>query len=209
MTKLKLKTYLPLFNGFYNTIWDNTDRLEDLFYSEIEDTKLAKKCLDNYIESDDYQIDYKNYEIEVVKEACNVIEKELVKLGVIEALKYEALIQPKYYNYSNDSVNIEIIINKNNIEAIKNILNNNKDFFIKEVKDNFTSYDGFTSYYSNNFESQAWSLLNIINDDTQLGFILEAILKLNKYNEYSLYEDTIYNIDYDYANSYKYMDIKN
>ncbi len=196
LKKLKVKTWLPLFNGFYNTLFefDNESVKESLDYdlSIKLKTKIEIKDKENIIDyyfNDSSLIDknYRDYEKNVCVEACEIIENELQLLNCIEKLEFEALVQPKYYNYSNDSINIEITLNDTNLIQISNIIEKNLDDLEKNLKKDYTSCDGFCSSYPNNVKE--YLCHNWHKDSHKLAYILEFILEKNKYNIESLYYD--------------------
>ena len=107
---MKIKTYLPIFSGFYNTIWefDYNYINEDILQQRIEKGLYS----DLNIEID---IDNQSYENDIASLLCDVIKENLS--DYINDIKFENVYNPSRYNFSNDSINC--IINPN-IENIKN-----------------------------------------------------------------------------------------
>ena len=69
----KIETWLPVFPGFYETIFQAD--IDDELYSQNQDRDehLPK------IEWDDIDMDYKGYEAEVVEQCTAFIEEELTR----------------------------------------------------------------------------------------------------------------------------------
>ena len=75
---------------------------------------------------------------------------------------------------------------------IKSYIKNNYKNWSKYIKDNFTSYDGFYSYYSNNETHKDWYIDNILNNkkhNHKLEYILDFIAINEGINEDEIYED--------------------
>jgi len=178
-TKTKVKTFLPIFKGFYGSIW------EDYLTSdgEAEHYKLD----DNF---DFYQyVDYNKYFNHLSKQFCNIVENELKEF--VYSIEFEELVSPKYYNFSNDSINCTI---KPNILEIRNYIFSNSERFREYLKDNYTSCDGFSSFHSNNFDE--WVILtdnfrDLNHDKHHLGAILNFIAQNEGITEECLYYGVI------------------
>ena len=78
-----IKTYLPLFSGFYGTLF------EPQFEAE--------------------EFDNEQYQNDVAKECCNFIAENC---EFIKSIKFEAVVSPKFYNFGNDSINIIVNLNR-------------------------------------------------------------------------------------------------
>ena len=89
--------------------------------------------------------------------------------------EFQNIHSPKYYNYSNDSINV-------NLKCDFDTFMNNLLFFIKQhikefeqyIKDNYTSCDGFLSYYSNDVKD--W--LKNEYGEHEIGSMLEFALRV-------------------------------
>lgn len=171
-----IKTYLPIFTGFYNNIY-----YEDCFYEQfIED----KKELNFNFEFEDLHFNYSKYYKDVAQEITNEVESILIDLKLCKSVFFEHLVSPKFYNFEDDSINVEITLTDENIKTIQNYLYNNLENFKNYLKKRYTSRDGFISYYSNSFED--WkSFTDNFTDLTgshYLGSILDFITS-NEGNE--------------------------
>lgn len=165
-TATEIKTFLPVFNGFYNSFW------EDYLNSDGE--------AEHYNLPDDFDfyqyVDYNKYFNHLSKQFCNILENELKEF--VNSIEFEELISPKYYNFTNDSINCII---KPNVKVIKEYIYNNKDQYSKYLKVEFTSRSGFISYYSNDFEGWEELTDNFTNYDNK--FCLGSVLNFIAQNE--------------------------
>ena len=181
------KTFLPVFNGFYNTIFeaDNEDE-------EIQDinNQRNEKGLES-INFEDCDFDYTEYHKQVSIECTEFIEKELKDINVLSSIKFEALYSPKEYNFHTDSINIEVELTEDNIKEIKTFLYDNLDEYKHYLKEQYTSYSGFISFFPNHFEG--WlELTKDFNDFSDkchlLGSVLEFICYINEIDKDSMYD---------------------
>lgn len=188
---MKKETFLPIFSGFYNTIFDHSDSMIEC------DIQCENEFKDNYTElfevgiSYEYYLqnnwkyrDYKNYYIECSKKITDNLTT-LDHCNIIKSVKFQKLISPKYYNFHNDSINCIIDFNS---RKLKKYLSENLESFKQYIKDRYTSRSGFISYYSNDYND--W--LDIKNYNAhQIGSVLNFVLENeNNEAEYLLMENS-------------------
>lgn len=187
-TLQKIKTFLPVFVGFYNTIWEyNT---ENVLYC-INQERIEKNLTP--IEFYNLNINYKEYENDVAIQFCKSLENILNEF--IEKIEFENIYNPKTYNFSNDSINC-VIIPK--IDNIKKFIYENKEKFTEYLKRNYTSCDGFLSHYSNDFyswERDTKEFTDFSINGHFLGSILHFIYNLTIDDDLNIYYDVTDNID--------------
>lgn len=193
---MEYKTFLPVFKGFYNSIWEFNFK-----YIE-EDLKEQRQELGLYSDFDvnDIDIDYQEYEENIARQVCDKIESELS--NYVEKIIFENVYNPKRYNFSNDSINIKVIPK---IENIKNFIYENKNEFCEYLKNNYTSCSGFISHYSRNFED--WQELtkdfsDYSENGHMLGSILQFICNIEDITEFNLY-DYIEKNEFEYIKNYE------
>jgi hypothetical protein len=170
-----INSYLPIFNGFYGSIFEPNEEAELDYINELRQEKTKSKL--NY---DDIEFDYDNYYLELSKELCYKVWDQLDDF--IYKIKFEDLKSPKFYNYSNDWIECKIKPKK---KAIINYIKNNYNSWNKYLKDNYTSYDGFISSYDNYSESDDWNYKNIFKKH-QLCSVLNFIAKNENITEFDL-----------------------
>ena len=179
---MKVQTFLPVFNGFYNTLFEN---LID---------NAAEFAIDNHNETngtnlsyDDFDFNFASIQREICKDAVSKIEEKLNKIGINCTINFETLISPIEYNFSNDSINIEINFKK--FSQVIEILEQNYDSFSKYIKDNYTSRDGFISSHSSYSSDWIEDLKeNAENETHKVGAVLDFILQeVEEYKDENLY----------------------
>jgi len=187
---MKVKTYLPIFSGFYESQWQ-------LDYNYIEDfIKDCRKEKNLYSEVDfnDLKIDNETFENDVVKMFCEALPDFMPDF--IEKIELEKIVRPREYNFKNDSANVIITIKP---EEVKSFIYANKEKFCEFLKTRYTSYDGFINHYENDF--QAWESItenfsNFSCDGHRIGAILDFIAIMKKIDNYSIYETIFESIDF-------------
>jgi hypothetical protein len=171
----KIKSYLPVFPGFYNTLFEaNEDHIIEGDFSY-----------------DDYEFNYADYSLDMAKGCCNAIEAQLNELGFNVGIEFENVYSPREYNFTNDSINCTYVIKPGCITAIRKYLKANFAAFEVYTKGRFTSRSGFISFYSN--DPTVWvDLVNIksLSDKgVYLGTLFDFILLNEDYNSGRLRED--------------------
>jgi hypothetical protein len=171
-----IESYLPVFPGFYESIFQADET------PSIEDGK-------NY---DDYNWDYAKYNQSVCIECCDAIEIKLNELGFPVKIDFQELSSPRYYNYSNDVINVAYKIKTGFISMLRWYINANFEAFTGFIKSRYSSYSGFISSYTN--DAFTWlSYVNYTDLSTPhyLGNFLEFVLQNEAYESINLYWDTI------------------
>lgn len=97
----------------------------------------------------------------ILERATNFISTEVkpllvdLGLGIID-IKVVDIYSPKYYNFSTDSLNFDLVTDDkftdNIIDVINNLKPNEYEDLESFLKNNYTSYDGFTSFTDNNVD---------------------------------------------------------
>jgi len=178
MKNYKINTFLPIFQGFYGTIFECDNEENEI--DDINQQREAKGF--ETITYDQCKWDYEDYRQTVAKECTSTIENELQSVvSKTLAIKFENLVSPKFYNFSNDSINIEISLNESDFDAIYKILRDNDKEFEMFIKNSYSSCDGFISSHSRYHTEWLEALKNKDNDllshkmGAILGFILDDV----------------------------------
>lgn len=169
---MRAKTFLPLFSGFYGSIWDDVD-----FYGEDEYYQLPEGI---YFED---MVDWDLYHDTIARKMCDFVEEELRPF--VSEITFERIASPKYYNFENDAIYIDVQFD---VAAIQRYLYANNNEFDEYLKERYTSRDGFISYFSNSCTEWfgAWP-----NDTHMVGAVLDFILH-NEGVEEPMYLDDIH-----------------
>jgi hypothetical protein len=181
MENIKVDTWLPVFSGFYGTLWE-TDGDEESEVSEINYQRKEKGL--KPVEWDAVKWDYEGYRQDVVKQVSVYVGNELEKAGFISALKFQELRSPREYNFANDSVNIEIELSKKNTVKILSYLSEHKKEFSEYISERYTSRSGFLSSYSN--DAETWLNGESVAHGHKLGSILHFILLNENGQQYEM-----------------------
>ena len=178
-----LKTWCPIFSGFYNTAWEFPDG--DIEWQLFDNPNGIDKDLLEFVKDKVYGcIDYRRYEQDIAGAVVDYINEYAKEhfAGIIKEIRFENVCNPKEYNFINDSIDIEIDCD---VEKLIALLYKNEEGFTEFIKENYTSYDGFSSSYSNNH--MEW-LAKFEEDIThKLGMVLEYLFDID---ELDMYEDT-------------------
>ena len=190
------ETWLPLFPGFYETVFDSRyDHIENLIFT-CEERELIRKCKsgykDNYQDAEDLavdMIDWGRFELLKAKMITKAVGEILKEKGLISGIGFDDLWQPREYNYYTDKIDISVTLTERNIDNIKKVLSDNWPDFEENIKRKYTSRDGFISFHSSDANSEDWDFDFILNneDTHKLGEILDFCLKVSGYNIESIY----------------------
>lgn len=179
-----IETYLPIFPGFYSTIFepDETDWLEE-----------------NEVNWDDMDFDMKGYGDDIAKACCHTLCDELKEY--VSKIKMQSVSSPKEYNFYNDSINVEIHLSEKNITAIGNCIAENKEEFRQFLKDRYTPCSGFIPSHSN--DTAVWHELTsgfrvFDSNPHHLGSILEFVCQIEDIDQDTLY----YGCEHVYVDEY-------
>jgi hypothetical protein len=181
MNTQTVKTFLPAFPGFYNSLIDG-------------DYEIENYLQDENLEYDQIDFDFNKYKNHVAYYSCDFMEKELSDFGVISIL-FENVYSPKYYNFETDSVNCEITINP---VKINEYIYSNYHEFVDYLHNRYKSCSGFISSYSHYAADWITATDNFLNftdcNEHYLGAILNFICEnegIGSENLYSyIYENT-------------------
>jgi hypothetical protein len=182
-----IETYLPVFPGFYGTIFEPNEDGEIEHFNDLrEQNKLTP------VKYERFKFDYENYQNDIGRNCCKFIQNELS--GFVSSINFETIQSPREYNFVNDSINCEIELSDENIVNIIQFLQNNKELFGEYLRVNLTSCSGFISYYSNSLDLWLDQINEALQHETKLGIILEFICQVNRITYEDMYSacDDVY-----------------
>ena len=165
MKTQKVGTWLPLFPGYYNTFLEPDETSEIEWYNEEHYTDF---------DFDDFIFNYDDYYNTININSCNFVEGILQKLNLIKSIKFEGMRSPKFYNFSNDAIDIEVEMSPKNMIFILDYLKEHKIEFSTYLLNHYKSRDGFLSSYSYNFDD--WYNKESLVHSHKLGAILQFII---------------------------------
>lgn len=183
-------TWLPVFSGFYHTIWDESDAYVEYELDNEADFRrnypeltavswdfIKKKLWD--------VIDYSSANRAVAEAALKALPAILPD-GMVTAVEFEELRSPREYNFANDAVNCKLTVD---LDLLHAYLKGHREALDKYLREHYTSRDGFISSYPNDVES--WEERTAGFTDLA-GHYLGALLNFVAHNEdkdpgYALY----------------------
>lgn len=144
---MNLQINFPIFDGFYNSVFDDLFEISDDLesYGDISQTEF---------DSIDWAKVRQSIGAGFISEIETYYKKELLSFG-ITSLKFFSVDSPKYYNYSTDKLICNIDFNRNTFKnTVLEFIKENYFDFQNFIKENYSSYSGFVSFYSN--DPQIW-----------------------------------------------------
>lgn len=173
---IKLNTGLiPLFSGTYNTIWEiqETDEQGNELTTKYDFKDFMKGIASVYKNKEDYILSELN-------------------VSFIKNIKFTGTFySPREYNFSTDTLDFTIDIDKTEMLAELSNLRNDKDFETY-LYDNFTDQSGFISFTPNNYASLYIAIMQENDEYHQAISALITYLAKDVINQEYNFEYTIY-----------------
>ena len=190
MNMQTFSTYCPVFTGFYNTVFDESDSYLAMELDNETDFR------EHYPEANDVPwefitdrfsdyIDYAaaNHAVaEYILDAIPHLYDNKLNLSV----EFETLRSPREYNFANDAIDCKITLD---IDALREYLYDEKTAFKQFLAARYTSRSGFISHYPSTLEEWEDDTENFTDLD---GHYCGAILDFIAYNEHGEPEMTLY-----------------
>ena len=148
---MKVNIELPFFPGFYESDLENSDTSywaikEELEYYQNECDTPCKELTEG-----DLDFNYKGYEEDVRNAWVDGFREHMPEM--VLSLENVEMTSPKYYNFSTDKLWADIELKDGWEDDVRAFMTENADWLRERIKDDWTSYDGFTSFMSNNFDN--------------------------------------------------------
>jgi hypothetical protein len=190
--------------------FEHTLKIYDMGYSlevadSIEGARPFFEALLRHLYNS-FEFNFKNYEDSVMWNFVGIVENTLNDYNIPVNIDQCELYSPQYYNFKNDSIWCDIEVDP---VDLLNYIKAHELEFADYIKDNYTSCDGFCSWFSSDFEDWITFLENEIADTEErprpyetddicgypsthhgIGAILQFIL-LNENKDYWQYNDYI------------------
>ena len=174
---MKTTIYLPNFPWFYESALSSiVDREEEYLLDElINDGKLPPESDYDDMTKIIY-IDYTKTHGYIAESYFDSFKSELTNNPTgITIWEYESMYSPKQYNFSSDEINMSVEYDP---DTITKYLDDNREAFTAYIKTENTSYDGFRSFMTNDYDAY----IRTLRDDThesQLTQVLEFYIENN------------------------------
>jgi hypothetical protein len=179
--KKKIESYLPIFSGFCRT---------HLEYAN-EEYEVGAYNDENGTEYDysDFHWDYQERNLRIANDCCFKISEALEDLVDIDVkIKFQQLVSPREYNFSNDSINCEYEITQHEYDKVIDYLKVHWTAFEKHIRETYSSRDGFISSHSSYAEVWMNNMKSESHLEHNFGSVLNFILLNEEYTDYDLYE---------------------
>ena len=154
---MKVYIELPFFPGFYESDLENGDTSYWAIKAELEyyQNEYAynnpdEQAIYSQLTEDDLDFNYEDYEKDV-RDAWVESFRSRVPDFVL-SVEDAKMVSPKYYNYDTDRVYADVELRDDWMDAVREFMVENADWLRKRIEDDWTSYDGFMSFMSNNFD---------------------------------------------------------
>lgn len=146
---VKLKINIP-FDGFYNSYLDSQiDREIEQYIEDYNNGETGEHAPDIAITYNELQINYSAMRLEIAKAYVSDFQQYLAdELEINISLEFELLDSPREYNFATDR--IFCLISEADIAKLYN--ETQKLTLINTIKERHSSYDGFHSFYTTDFE---------------------------------------------------------
>ena len=190
-----VETWLPVFSGFYNTIWDESERhIEYELYNENDfraNYPELKNIPWNFIEENFWDcVDYDEGNMSIaqgVTDAMAGFINEIVP-DLVKDCKFEEIRSPREYNFTNDAIDVSIDIDP---EILRKFLYAHENELEDYLQKRYTSRSGFFSSYPNTIveweeETKNFSLLSGHYLGSLLQFVAET--EHGEESDWELYE---------------------
>ena len=138
-----IKTYLPVFSGFYGTLF------EDIIDSEVDYILEGEETYT----TDNVEFDYKTFKDDISKQCVGVFEDAFNRdMHVKLSVSFESLFSPKFYNFENDSINVAISLSREDFDIIISAIKGNRTEISEQLKERYSSREGFSSFHSTDLD---------------------------------------------------------
>lgn len=145
---MKINIELPFFPGFYESDLMNGDTAYWAIKEELEWYQEEYHC--KALIEDDLDFNYEDYKKDVQDgwvEGFRTNKPEFVL-----SVECVEMVSPHYYNFSTDRLFADVELRDDWMDMMRNFMRENAEWLRKQIKDDWTSYDGFMSFMSNNLD---------------------------------------------------------
>lgn len=147
---MKVNIELPFFPGFYESDLENGDTAywaikEELQYYQEECDTPCKALTE-----DDLDFNYSDYEKDVRDAWVDGFRKYMPEF--VLSVEDVEMVSPKYYNFSTDKLYADVELREDWKDVMRAFMKENAEWLKGRIKEDWTSYDGFCSFMSNDYE---------------------------------------------------------
>ena len=188
---MKVKSFLPCFNGFYSTLFE--PNYEQAFESaeENEGRELTEA---------EIEFDYSDYMNRVAERCCHEIQHYLNADGLAINIEFEGVHSPREYNFTNDSINCEYTLTDECFDKLIDYCKTNLEAFTTYLKEKYSSRSGFISFFQTDVDTWFNEYLTQDSSDFEhcFGSVLEFYLENEGFTDEDLYYAVVDEMYLDY-----------
>lgn len=164
-----IKTYLPVFSGFYGSLFQDIIDSEEEMIIEEQATLVESQI----------EFDYKAFKEDISKQCVGVFEDAFNRdMHVKLSVSFESLFSPKSYNFENDSIDVAISLSRNDFDTIISAIKENKTEISYQLKERYSSREGFSSFHSTDLDEWIEDLTFEFENEEDCSHKWGAILEI-------------------------------
>ena len=197
---MKVNIELPFFPGFYNSDLEDADTAywaikEELQYYQEECDTPCKE-----LTGDDLDFNYSDYEKDVREQWVEGFREHMPEF--VLSVEDVEMVSPKYYNFSTDKLYADVELRDNWREKMRAFMKENAEWLKDRIKKDWTSYDGFCSFMSNDLSEWDNYLFEEMDEryiSTMIGYMMY------RENEEIINDLVMYALEDVYVGSYVFL----
>lgn len=141
---------LPFFPGFYETDLENSDTSYWAIKEELEYFQNDCDTPCKALTEDDLEFRYEDYEKDVRENWAAYWKKNAPE--IVLSMDNVTMWSPRYYNFDHDRLYADIELADNWQDEMRHFIALNYDWLKDRIENDWTSYDGFMSFMSNDID---------------------------------------------------------
>jgi hypothetical protein len=158
---MKFNIELPFFPGFYESDLENSDTAYWAIKEELEYYQRDyaydnpdEQAIYAQLTEDDIDFDHRRYEGDVRDAWVESFRRRLPEF--VLSLENVEMTSPRYYNFETDRLWADVELRDDWMDVVREFMVENADWLRDRIKEDWTSYDGFASFMSNNFDDLSY-----------------------------------------------------
>lgn len=164
---------LPFFPGFYESDLENSDTSYWAIKEELEYYREECDAPCKELTEDDLEFRYEDYEKDVRENWADAWKEYAPE--IVLSMENVTMWSPRYYNFDHDRLYADIELADNWQDEMRHFMALNYDWLKDRIHDDWTSYDGFMSFMSNDideWDKYLFEELDCRYVSTMLGYMM-------------------------------------
>lgn len=145
---MKINIELPFFPGFYESDLMNSDTAYWAIKEELEWYQEEYHC--KALIEDDLDFNYEDYKKDMQDSWVEGFRERMPEF--VLSVECVEMVSPHYYNFSTDRLFADVELRDDWDDVMRNFMRENAEWLRKQIRDDWTSYDGFMSFMSNDLD---------------------------------------------------------